>query len=72
MKEWLKKLFSNSPEVSCGRVMSVVNMFAGIGLAFLGLMQDKDLNALAVLVSVFIGGGVVGKVVQKFAETKKD
>jgi uncharacterized membrane protein YiaA len=70
--EWLKSLLSENSTVSAMRVMAFIALFIGAGLAFAGMYAGKDLNALSVLVGVFVGAAFGGKMVQKFAEVKSD
>lgn len=72
MKEWLLKLLSQSSGVSAMRVMSFISLLSGIIIAFVGVYENKDLSALAVLVGVFVGSAFAGKAVQKFSEAKVD
>jgi hypothetical protein len=66
----LQKMFSSSDEVSEMRVMALVALLVGAGIAFYGLKLDKDLTGLAVLSGVFVGPAFAGKVGQKFVEAK--
>lgn len=58
---WLKSLFSESSDVSAMRVMAIISLFAGIGLAIAG--KDAD-------VGIFVVAAFGAKVSQKFFETK--
>lgn len=66
--KFLKALFSSKSEVSSMRVMCMVSLALGGGIAVYGIVKDRDLSALAVLCSVFVGAAFGGKVGQKFAE----
>lgn len=70
MIEQIKKLFSENSDVSCMRLMAIVSLTIGGALAFVGLLQDRDLGSLAALCGVFVGAAFGGKVTQKFAETR--
>jgi hypothetical protein len=69
--EYLKKLFAENSEVSSMRVMSMLALLIGSGIAFYGVHVGRELAGLSALVSVFVGSAFAGKVVQKFAEEKK-
>jgi uncharacterized membrane protein YfcA len=69
---WLKALLADGSQVSAMRVMAFMSLFAGIGLAFTGLQEGKNLGELSTLVGVFVGAAFGGKVVQKFAEIKEE
>ena len=68
MKEMISDSSSN---VSSMRVMSLFSIFIAAGLAFYGLHKGSDMTGLTALVGVFMGGGMGGKVWQKYAETKE-
>jgi hypothetical protein len=71
MKSILRELFSENSGISSMRVMSMMSLLIGAYLAIHGIDKDVDLNALAILCSVFIGAAFTGKVAQKFAEKKE-
>lgn len=52
------------------RVMSMMSLVIGGGIACYGISHNQDLNSLAILCSVFVGAAFGGKVGQKFAEIK--
>lgn len=58
---WLKSLFSESSDVSAMRVMAMISLFTGIGLAIAGKNAD---------VGIFVVAAFGAKVGQKFFETK--
>ncbi len=58
---WIKSLFSEEGNVSMMRVLSLVALLTGCGLAIAG----KDTS-----VSVFVTAAFGGKVVQKLIENK--
>ena len=65
MKDWLKKLFSDSPEVS---EMSVMCFLFGINaIALSWIKPDKYL-----LITEFISAAIGGKAWQKAIEVKKN
>jgi hypothetical protein len=68
MKAFIISMLKEGDQISCGRVLSLLSLIIGAVIAILGLYLDKDLNALSVLVGVFVGSGMLGKVGQKFAE----
>ncbi len=60
--KFLKHLFSEHSEVSMMRVMSIISLAIGAGLAFMG----KDAS-----VGVFVYSAFAGKACQKYFETVK-
>ena len=48
--------------------MSLLCVLSGIGIAFYGVYQGKDLGGLAQVVGVFITSGLAAKVAQKYGE----
>ena len=70
MKEWFKSLLSENGDVSMTRFLSLICVVTSIGLAIYGLVKDKNIDSLVGIVSVFLGAGFSGKVIQKFAEKK--
>lgn len=58
----LKSLFSEKSDVSMMRVMSLISLAIGAGLAFMG----KDTS-----VSIFVYSAFAGKAVQKYFESAK-
>ena len=71
MKEFLKSMFSEGSDVSDMRVMAMIALFAGIAVAFYGMVKypPEQLPNVTVLASMFVGVAFTGKVTQKFAET---
>lgn len=72
MLDFVKSLLSENSPISTARFMSVISLFVGSGLGIYGMYHCKDLGGVAQLCAVFIGAAFVGKVGQKFIETKKD
>jgi hypothetical protein len=70
MKEWIKSLMGESGDVSMTRFLSLICVITAIGLAVYGLAKDKNIDSLVGIVSVFLGAGFSGKVIQKFAENR--
>ena len=68
----LRDLFSENSSISSMRVMSMISLLIGGGIAVYGVYQGKDLSALSVLCAVFVGSAFSGKVGQKFAESKSE
>lgn len=71
MKKFAKAMFASKSEVSSMRVMCMFSLGIGSALATYGIVHDRDLSALAVLCSIFVGAAFGGKVGQKFAENKE-
>ena len=65
---WLKELISEQSTLSTMRVMSLLCIFAAIGIAFYGIAHNQALDALSILCGVFLGAGMGGKVAQKGME----
>lgn len=64
MKKLLLALFSENSEISIMRVMAVMSLLVGAGLAIKG--SDAS------IVSLFVLSAFGGKAAQKFAEIKED
>lgn len=72
MKAWLSSLLSETGDVSMTRFLSLVCVITAVLLAVYGLATDKNIDSLVGIVSVFLGAGFSGKVIQKFAEKKDE
>ena len=72
MMGWLKLLISEKEGVSAMRIMAFTSLLIGGGIAIFGVITNKDLTGLSVLVGVFVGSAFGGKAVQKFAELKNE
>ena len=71
MREFLRKLFSEGGDVSMMRVMSILSLLAGIGIAFYGMSKlPVDYSGISLLTSVFLSAAFGGKVLQKSQEVK--
>jgi hypothetical protein len=66
--DYIKKLLSESGEVSTIRVMSISAFLVGAGIAIYGVIRGTDLSGLAQVCGVFIGSAFAAKSIQKFAE----
>lgn len=64
MKKLFYALFSEDSEISIMRVMAVLSLLIGAGLALKGVDSA--------LVSIFVVSAFGGKVFQKFAEIKEE
>lgn len=64
MKKLFYALFSEDSEISIMRVMAVMSLLIGAGLAFKG--SDSS------IISIFVIAAFGGKVAQKFAEIKEE
>ena len=72
MKLWLLKLFSESNEVSEGRVQSMLITLTGIYSLYKGMQTSPiDYSGLAMLVGGIFTIAQGGKVLGKIAENKK-
>lgn len=72
MFRWLMLLTSADDGVSTMRLMALLSLLAGTGIALWGIAKGADLNGLAVLVGVFVGSAFGGKAIQKGFEKRKD
>lgn len=68
----IKKLLSESSDLSCMRAMSLLSLLLAGAIAVIGLIKNVDLSALSLLVGVFVAAAFGGKVGQKFAEVKEN
>ena len=66
--EFVKKLLSDSGEISAIRFMAITSLFFGFILAIIGIYSGKDVTFL---VGIFVGAAFGGKVGSKFAEVKQ-
>lgn len=62
------KLLLNGNDISTMRLMSLLSLLSGIGIAIFGLVKGSNLGELSILVGVFVGAAFTGKTVQAFAE----
>lgn len=69
---WIKLLLSEKEGVSSMRIMAFMSLILGGGIAIFGVVTNKDLSDLSILVGVFVGSAFGGKAAQKFAETKSE
>ena len=65
--DFLKKLFSESSEVSSMRFMAIASLFFSFAIVGYGLFFGKDVLALA---GMFLGASFGGKCTQKAFEVK--
>jgi uncharacterized membrane protein YiaA len=71
MIDFIKALFSESPDVSSIRFMAISALLIGGAVAFLGIYLNKDLNQVSFLAAVFVTAAFGGKVGQKIFESKE-
>jgi len=71
MSQFLKKLLSNSNEVSTMRLMSIYSLLVGSAIGGYGVYANKDLSSLAEICGVFVGSAFAGKSISKFTESKE-
>lgn len=70
LMQYISKVLSNSEDASSMRVMSFYSVIIGSIVGITGLIMNKDLTDLSILVGVFVGAGFTGKVIQKKIEKK--
>lgn len=63
------RLLSESGDISCMRVMSLLSLCFGFAVFISGLVAGRDLSQVSVIVGIFVGAAFGGKVAQKFGET---
>ena len=69
MYEFFKQLFSENSGVSMMRIMSILALLAGIGIALYGMTKlPVDYSGITLLTSVFLSAAFGGKVMQKRIE----
>lgn len=71
MKKWLRELLAEQEgggSPSMARFVTFACLIIAALIAFIGLAKGLDLSGTAILCSTFLGAGVGGKVIQKFAE----
>ena len=66
--QWFKDLFSESSDVSMGRFLSFICVIAACAVALKAVVSGSNLSEAAVLCGTFLGAGISGKVISKFAE----
>ena len=74
MKDWLKKLLSESSGASFGRLSSAVVIFFGLlwgSYIVIKRLEIPSLQGLAALAASLYGGSKIGETLQKFAGTDK-
>lgn len=67
---FFSKLFSESGDVSCMRVMAVLSLVFGVFVACYCLHGGHDLANATPTIAVFVGAAFGGKVGQKYLENK--
>lgn len=64
----LKELLSNKSELSMMRALALICVACAVVIAIIGMLLDKDLAQVAMLVGAFLGPAFLGKATQAFAE----
>jgi len=72
MINFIKQLISDTGEYSMTRFLSLVCVLSAVFISLTVVIKGQSLDAAVGLVSVFLGAGFAGKVVQKYAEVKED
>lgn len=65
---FLLKMLSESSEVSTMRVMSLLALIIGSGIAIYGVYKGNDLSGIAQICAIFVGAAFTGKAAQKYME----
>ena len=72
MKDFIKKLFSNSDEVSSSRFIMVCSFLVSVAIAFCAMAVyyffGKDYPSTLTIISAFLAAGVTGKIGSDFAK----
>ena len=61
-------LLSEDSKISTLRLMSLLSLFVGAGIAIYGISNSKDLTGVAEVCSVFVVSAFGGKIGQKWME----
>lgn len=71
MKKFFMALLSDQGNLSMTRFMSLTCVAAALVISIVCLFRGQAADSIVGLVSVFLGAGFGGKVVQSFAEAKQ-
>lgn len=71
MLNFFKQLISDSSTYSMTRFLSLLCIVSAILISLTVIVKNQTLDSAIGLVSVFLGAGFAGKVVQKYAEVKQ-
>jgi hypothetical protein len=66
--EFIKDLLSENGTVSTVRLMSLISLLTGCGIAAYAVIVDKNPDKVVQIVSVFVGAAFTSKVAQKMIE----
>lgn len=72
MKSFFTQLLSETSDLSMTRFLSFVCILSACLVSIVCLYRQQPADSVVGLVSVFLGAGFGGKVVQKFAEKKSE
>lgn len=72
MKKLLSSLLSDVGTVSMTRFLSLICVLSAVLISLTVILKEQPLDSAVGLVSVFLGAGFAGKVVQSFAEKGSD
>lgn len=71
MKKFFMSLLSDQGNLSMTRFMSLICVAAALVISIVCLLRGQPADSVVGLVSVFLGAGFGGKVMQSFAEAKE-
>jgi hypothetical protein len=72
MKQFILDLIRDDSNLSMTRFLAMFSVIMAGGIAVYGMSKGVDLNALSMLVGVFLAAGFTGKVSQKMIESKDE
>lgn len=64
----LRELLSEKSELSMMRALALICVVCAVIIAICGMLLNKDLAQVAMLVGAFLGPAFLGKAVQSFSE----
>lgn len=67
----IREMIAEHGSVSCMRVLSLISMLVACAIGLYGVIANRDLYAVSMLVSVFVTASVGGKAAQKHIELNK-
>lgn len=72
MKRFILEVFGETGDISMMRLLSFICVLTASAIAMKAVVYGSDLNATAVLCSVFLSSGIAGKVIQRGVESKDE
>lgn len=72
MKYFFNQLLSETSDLSMTRFLSFICILSACLISIVCLYRQQPADSVVGLVSVFLGAGFGGKIIQKFAEKKPE